>query len=207
MPCTFVIIIINRLTQAECNAGAFQYDFRANYSLAGRLGHSSCSNTGVMDVDMIYGYDNHRWTHQPRVGYDDNTSTLVSLCWDANGNLFHMQDCYHKRGRFHDWDEENRLRMVIGSKNAGYYGYDAKGERVYKLTSNKGGMEFDGDKVQAYFTWSDATLYPNPYLTITPTGYTKHYYANSERLSTVLGEGGWFLMSKDAISDLTQDGY
>ena len=95
--------------------------------------------------------------------------------------------------------------MSHNIKNTPNITYDAKGERVYKLTSDKGGMEFDGDKVHAYFIWSDATLYPNPYLTITPTGYTKHYYANSERLSTVLGEGGWFLMSRDAISDLTQD--
>ena len=61
------------------HAGAFQYDFRANYSLAGQLGHSSCSNTGVMDVDMIYGYDNHRWTHQPRVVYDGVTKYLLFL--------------------------------------------------------------------------------------------------------------------------------
>ena len=34
-----------------------------------------------------------------------------------------------------EWDEENRLRFVLGDKYAGYYGYDANGERVYKLTA------------------------------------------------------------------------
>jgi len=194
-----------RLVEAQSGSGNFPYHFLANYSPAGRLGHSFCGNTSIADVDALYGYDEYHATHQPRVVFDYNEGILMELFWDADGNLFQVQDCKTPMARFHDWDEENRLRLMIGNSTAGYYGYDAKGERVYKLTSDKGGMEFDGDKVQAYFTWSDATLYPNPYLTITPTGYTKHYYANSERLSTVLGEGGWFLMSKDAISDLTQD--
>lgn len=29
---------------------------------------------------------------------------------------------------------KNRLRFVLGEKYAGYYGYNADGERVYKLT-------------------------------------------------------------------------
>ena len=42
-------------------------------------------------------------------------------------------------------------------------------------------------------------LYPNPYLTITPAGYTKHYYIGSERIATAIGEGGWgnALVNKD----------
>ena len=171
----------------------------------GNCRKKSNNNEKMSKKFLIYGYDNHRWTHQPRVVYDSETSTRMSLCWDANGNLFHVQDCAGKRGRFHDWDEENRLRMVIGSKSAGYYGYDANGDRVYKLTGESS-IDFLGQGIaDATVQFDDAVLYPNPYLTITPTGYTKHYYANSERLSTVLGEGGWFLMSKDAISDLTQD--
>ena len=33
-------------------------------------------------------------------------------------------------------------------------------------------------------------LYPNPYMVVTKTGYTKHYYAGTERLATVIGGGG-----------------
>lgn len=72
-------------------------------------------------------------THQPRTMYDPNNGTL-SLYWDANGNLTQMIDCKRNSGRLHEWDEKNRLRFVLGEKFAGYYGYDANGERVYKLT-------------------------------------------------------------------------
>ncbi len=34
-------------------------------------------------------------------------------------------------------------------------------------------------------------MYPNPYIVITPKGYTKHYYAGAERIATVLGGGGF----------------
>lgn len=58
--------------------------------------------------------------------------------WDANGNLSQIIGCKSNKARLHDWDEENRLRFVLGEKYAGYYGYDAKGERVYKLTGTSG---------------------------------------------------------------------
>ena len=44
-------------------------------------------------------------------------------------------------------------------------------------------------KAQAIF--DDAVLYPNPYMVISQTGYTKHYYAGAERLATVIGGGGF----------------
>ena len=47
----------------------------------------------------------------------------------------------------------------------------------------------------------NAVLYPNPYITVTSHGYTKHYYMNGERLATSIGEGGWCTMSPDVISN------
>ena len=38
--------------------------------------------------------------------------------------------------------------------------------------------------------FDDAVLYPNPYIVVTKRGYTKHYYAGSERLATVIGTCG-----------------
>ena len=56
------------------------------------------------------------------------------MFYDANGNLSLLWDCKGEFTRFHDWDDENRLRMVVGNNRAGYYGYDGNGERAYKLT-------------------------------------------------------------------------
>ena len=80
---------------------------------------------------------------------------------------------------------------MLGEKYAGYYGYDAKGERVYKLTVTSG-----IEQVNAGYSYSNAVfdwcvMYPNPYIVITPKGYTKHYYAGAERIATVLGGGGF----------------
>lgn len=67
--------------------------------------------------------------------------------------------------------------------------YDANGERIYKLTgtSNIGQVNSGPTKAQAIF--DDAVLYPNPYMVVTQKGYTKHYYAGTERLATVIGGG------------------
>ena len=96
--------------------------------------------------------------------------------------------------RLHDWDDENRLRLLLDSKTAAYYGYDGNGERVYKLTGRNNVLSHVGNEINADAVLDDAVLYPNPYIVITPKSYTKHYYAGSERLATVIGQGGFNLM-------------
>ena len=86
-----------------------------------------------------------------------------------------------------DWDDENRLLMIVDNTKSGYYGYDGNGERAYKLT---GSTEMDttangGRHVQMHF--DDMVLYVNPYFVVTPTGYTKHYYNGSQHVATRIG--------------------
>ena len=47
--------------------------------------------------------------------------------WDASGNLAQMICDKQNSARLHEWDEENRLRFVLGEKYAGFYGYDGNG--------------------------------------------------------------------------------
>ena len=191
------------LTKSGCTIGNYLYDFEAAYSPAGRLGNSIIYHTGTnIDANTIYGYDDHYSTHQPRVVYDYKRQTDASLFWDANGNLAQVNYCGHKRGRFHDWDEENRLRMVVGSEYCGFYGYDANGERVYKLAGMSSLEYVDTHETRADVLFDNITLYPNPYITITPNHYTKHYYANNERFATVIGGGGFGEMVHDVITPI-----
>lgn len=126
-------------------------------------------------------------THQPRTIYDSNAGTM-DLYWDANGNLAQVIGCKQNSGRLHEWDvKRNSLRFVLGEKYAGYYGYDANGERVYKLTGISNLGQVNSGSTQAQAILDDAVLYPNPYMVVTPKGYTKHYYAGAERLATVIG--------------------
>ena len=140
-------------------------------------------------------------THQPRTVYDSGNGTMNHF-WDANGNLAQIIDCKHDAARLHEWDEENRLRFVLGEKYAGYYGYDANGERVYKLTGSSSMDDVNSGSIKAQAIFDDAVLYPNPYIVVTPKGYTKHYYAGTERLATAIGGGG-FLHMQTPIVPLT----
>lgn len=192
----------NRLTGVSTpSSSTFPYDFNANYSLAGRFGHGFCGNTsGVADENSRYGYDDHRLTHQPRVIFDYMNNRHTQLAWDANGNLALLWMCDDRFARFHDWNDENRLRMVVDDRQAGYYGYDANGERVYKLVGGSEIVHTGPELTDAFVRFDTVVLYPNPYVTITPGEYTKHYYAGNERLATVIGRGGWCYMSHDVIS-------
>jgi len=177
-----------RLTQSY-GKGDFPYSFNAAYSPSGRLG---TKYTGVQAIksDLLFGYDQMHNTHQPRTMFDPQVGTL-EFYWDANGNLAQMIGCKQNSGRLHEWDEENRLRFVLGDSFAGYYGYDGNGERVYKLTGTSSIGQINSGSTQAQAIFDDAVLYPNPYVTIARNGYTKHYYAGTERLATVIGGGGF----------------
>ena len=137
-------------------------------------------------LDVVQNLD----AYQPRTLYDIMSGGM-NLYWDANGNIAEMIHCEQDAGRFHEWDEDNRLRFVLGESFAGYYGYDANGERVYKLTGTCGIDQINHNGTRAYVMFDDAVLYPNPYLVVTPRGYTKHYYAGTERLATAIGSGGF----------------
>ena len=189
-----------RLVSATSLLNPFMYDFQANYSLAGRFGHNFCSSINGME-NVLFGYDNGRMTHQPRVIFDYKTETRTQLFWDANGNLSQTLVCDGGLVRFHDWDDENRMRAVVDIKYAGYYGYDAYGNRVYKLTGTSDITHINNILSSAYVKLDTAVLYPNPYVTVTPEAYTKHYYANGERLATSIGAGGWCYVSPDYIAD------
>ena len=179
-----------RLTESN-GRGKFPYSFEASYSPSGRLGMKNTS-TNQWTSNLLYGYNKStlpHLTHQPRTVNDSGKGTMNHF-WDANGNLAQVVDCNHNAARLHEWDEENRLRFVLGEKYAGYYGYDADGERVYKLVGTTSLNQVNGGYMDANVLFDACVLYPNPYMVVTKTGYTKHYYAGTERLATVIGGGG-----------------
>ena len=119
-------------------------------------------------MDLLFGYDAKRMTHQPRTIFDNSIGKPISLFWDANGNLAQVVDCARESFRLHDWDDENRLRLMLDPKVVAYYGYDGNGERVYKLTGRCNVLSHIGDEINADALLDDAVLYPNPYIVITP---------------------------------------
>ncbi len=47
-------------------------------------------------------------------------------------------------------------------------------------------------------TFDNLVLYPNPYIVVTKKGYTKHYYAGSEKIAAAIGQG-WLFLPYDPI--------
>ena len=108
--------------------------------------------------------------------------------WDGKGNMV-QHKIPDKLERSLCWDEQNRLMGVADKQYLSLYQYDADGERTYKLTGELTHQNVSGTWNSRYQLYN-ATLYASPYLVATSKGYTKHYYAESERVASKLGNGG-----------------
>lgn len=62
---------------------------------------------------------------------------------------------------------------------------------MYKLIGTNTTSQLNSANPYAEVFFDDAVLYPNPYIVISQIGYTKHFYAGTERLATVIGGGGF----------------
>ena len=88
----------------------------------------------------------------------------------------------------------------------GYYGYDASGERTYKMgldkvavTTSQGGV----DITNIYWEVGEMMFYPNGYINVNQNGqYTKHYYADALRIASKIGSG----FSQDLCYEANQIG-
>ena len=155
------------------------------YSPTTRIGNKSSDHSALGHADLIYGYDNSGLTHQPRVVYDASSTQCIQLYWDRNGNLRQIQSDKDD-ARFHLWDDDNQLLMSVGPTTCGYYGNSSDGKRAYKITG-PAYVTSSGNTIYYDAHFKDPTLYPNAYVTITPDGYTKHYFAGKERVATAIG--------------------
>ena len=173
------------------------YELEMAYHPNGRISRKTLAagivtQTPVTSSFSSVGYDNkynYTNTGQPNtLTYIDN-GPQQDFGWDAKGNLvFHKHDGLPS-GRHLCWDEQNRLQGVMDNQSLSVYQYDANGDRTYKLTGNHIHQNISGTW-HHFYQLDNATLYASPYLVVTPQGYTKHYYAESERIASKLGNGG-----------------
>ena len=173
------------------------------YSPTTRIGNKSSDHSALGHPNLLYGYDNSGLTHQPRVIYDANSTQCVQLYWDRNGNLRQIQSDKDD-ARFHMWDDDNQLLMSLGPTTCGYYGNASDGKRVYKTAGTFSISNINGGAVSGEAVFDNTTLYPNPYMTLTHDGYTKHYFMGSERVGATFGggnNGNWLVCP---IDNLTQ---
>ena len=129
-------------------------------------------------------------TPQPQMAYSSTEEDIMMFRWNMNGQLTHIGRPYTEQFRRHVWNEAGQMAAAFGNEYCGYYAYDAQGNRAYKLTGTVVADQYDAGTMQATAYFDDVTLYVNPYMVVTPRGYTKHYYNGSLRIAARLG-GAW----------------
>lgn len=132
---------------------------------------------------------NNTYTYGGTAPHQPTKVGLENFAYDLNGNLLR----YGSRQNF--WDEENRLMANISNNATGNsvilsrYTYDAGGERVIKSSGNMRGNWLNGAPAGLANHDSNYTVYVSPYVVCRRTGFTKHYYIESQRIATKIGIG------------------
>lgn len=181
---------LTRAVQSSSQLGG--YDYSMSYSPSGLVATKNCSEIGA---NITYGYQyssNNRISsfasHRVATLFPTNTEEVALTVWNANGELTSIVQPFQDNFRRHLWNEAGQLSLFVSNEYCGYYAYDAQGNRAYKLTGTVVADQYDAGTMQATAYFDDVTLYVNPYMVVTPRGYTKHYYNGSERIAARLGD-------------------
>ena len=194
---TYKYDVLHRLEESYGGGAIGNYNTYLKYSPSGRLIGKFRDNNSVTlsaSVDMAYGYCDENQPHAVRRIFDDESHQLFDLRWDEAGNLGQVSmaklgDMF-ERGRFLFWTEDSRMHTAVDDKYYSYYAYDHSGERRLKLTGDNKQLDVNADFMVTYTVLNESTLYPSAYMVLTNKGYTKHYYAGTERVAARLGGGG-----------------
>ena len=146
------------------------------------------------DEETSYGYCNDYQPHAVKRMFDYKNGMLYDMRWDEAGNLGQVSIAkpgeMFEAGRFLFWIEDSRMHAAVDDKHYSYYAYDYGGERRLKLVGVNSSVDVNAEYMTAASTLNEPTLYPSAYMVLTNKGYTKHYYAGTERVAARLGGGG-----------------
>ena len=169
----------------------YPYSLTMSYSASGNILSKTLTADRLLDgsassVSNSYLYYYNTGQAHTISSIDDGGNGL-SYSWDANGNMTYRTNSV--QNRYLCWDEENRLTTVKDNSYLSSYIYDAGGERVWKLSGSVEQMQINGNQWIDMVNINSKTLYTSPYLVVNDQEYTKHFYAESQRLASKLGAG------------------
>lgn len=195
----------------------YTYAYDELYRLTNSSGNVSSSNDvnryslelayntigGILQKNQLHERrpaNNNNWTGQQKTSYinsydydsinQPNIATHVgdhSYEYDANGNLVGISDDNSGQQRAMYWDEENRLRLFFDNGAGFLYTYDATHTRVIKGKSQGQQVFVNGQNSPSSVGVGGLSIYPNPFITLSPGKYTKHYFIGDERVASKLG--------------------
>ena len=175
-------------------------EYEKNGRISRKVSHADTWLDGNYAAE-IYDNEYHYNNSQPNtLSYINNTSQQ-SFEWDSKGNLVFHHNGQAGYDRSLCWGEQNRLLGVTDKGGRfSYYQYDAGGERTFKSSGEYTAQNLSG-QWHCFYRLDKSTLYASPYLVATRQGYTKHYYAESERIASRIGGGGLTELSEGMEND------
>lgn len=185
-----------RLAYADGNwqgNNTLYYETSMEYEKNGRISRKVLYADTWLDGNYTTeNYDNEYY--YVNSGQPNTLSTInedqQSFEWDLKGNMVFHYNGHSGYNRSLCWDEQNRLLGVKDDEQRlSYYLYDANGDRTYKFTGDYTAQNQSGQWYH-FYQLDKGTLYASPYLVSNEKGYTKHYYAETERIASRIGGGG-----------------
>jgi RHS repeat-associated protein len=208
----------NRLVYSFCDEPFHRgsYYLSMEYSPAGRILDKhlqSSRNIGELGNISWYGFDNYYSYDAPANPYAvTSMGGDGSYYWDKAGNLTFKQGSNSDNSsgigygsHYFYWTPDNRMQAYASDNTIAYYRYDASGEREMKLVGTVQNGWNNGRPISIPI-YDNATLYASPLMTIDKRGYTKHYFAEGERIASSIGGGGTPLVNEigTAVYQLSQ---
>ena len=201
---TYNYDVLHRLVTSYGGGAIGKYNTYLTYSPSGRLIGKFRDNNSVTlsaAVDMAYGYCDDYQPHAVKRMFDYKNGMLYDMRWDEAGNLGQVSIAklgeMFEAGRFLFWTEDSRMHAAVDDKHYSYYAYDYGGERRLKLVGVNNSVDVNAEYMNASSALNEPTLYPSAYMVLTNKGYTKHYYAGTERVAARLGGGGLDVIGND----------
>ncbi|OQA85763.1 MAG: hypothetical protein BWY28_02590 [bacterium ADurb.Bin236] len=148
------------------------------------------SNQTINHTDYTYptSYINRT---QTLFGVDSSSSNALNFTYDfgINGSLRRKES--EGNSEYYLFNAFNNMKAYsYNGERFGYYGYDASGERTYKIDFDATFSKENGVISVQSLDVEKMTLYPNGYVNINQNGeYTKHYYADALRIASKIGSG------------------
>ena len=175
-----------RLTSGYGSVGSGKplanYTLNMQYEADGRIIQKNQSGRTRLNGTVQTFNDSRLYTYNTSQPHTVQSISGTNYYWDANGNMT------NDGGAILTWDEENRLTRHSKSLKKACFFYDAAGERYYKNSGATVFVMINGIGQQMTF-YENPTLYASPYVVVTPDGYTKHYFVESERFASRIGDG------------------
>ncbi len=190
-----------RLTRATGSWEGSSHEHRYSLDMTYNTVHDIVTKTQSHDRK---GTNSGNWVAQGQTTYDllyeygspqPHAATHIgekSYSYDKNGNNTGWNHDVSGQVREVEWDEENRVNSISDNGLTHNYTYDADGIRVLKSVGSGQQVFVNGEQQGGSNgnAGGNHTIYVNPYVVVRSGQFTKHFYIESQRITSKLGESG-----------------